>query len=47
VYGPLYSFEMTKETERKIFIAKLTSNSYENDSNLAVIVANSVVKRIN
>jgi hypothetical protein len=45
-HGPLFSFQKTKEIERKLFIAKLTSRDEDRDRILAEKAANTLITLI-
>lgn len=45
-YAPLFNFEKTEATERKLFVAKLTSKDDERDKSLAERAANHLFKII-
>jgi hypothetical protein len=45
-HGPLFSFQKTKDIERKLFIAKLTSRDEDRDRGLAERAANKLITQV-
>jgi hypothetical protein len=46
-YAPLFNFQNTEPTERKLFVAKLTSKDDVRDKSLAEKASNHLFKLIN
>lgn len=46
-YAPLFNFQNTEATERKLFVAKLTSKDDVRDKSLAEKASNHLFKLIN